>query len=89
MQVILDQHKIDANFVIIGLDPKSDKPADWRDYRAMRHITRNNWQFLSGSPTGIKDVAGQLGINYWSYHEHILHDFMIVLLDSEGNIIKK
>lgn len=89
MQTILDQKKVEANFVIVGLDPVNDKPEDWRAYRKLRKLERENWYFLSGSAGDIKSLAAQLGINYWVYHDHIMHDFLITLLDKEGNTLKR
>ncbi|WMW81753.1 SCO family protein [Undibacterium cyanobacteriorum] len=89
MQTILDQKKVEANFVIVGLDPVNDKPEDWRAYRKLRKLERENWYFLSGNAGDIKSLASQLGINYWVYHDHIMHDFSITLLDREGNTLKR
>ncbi|MFZ6712294.1 SCO family protein [Undibacterium sp. TC9W] len=88
IQNILDQRHVDANFIVVGLDPKSDKPEDWQDFRQMRKLQRSNWSFLSGNPADTKSLAGNLGINYWIYHDHVIHDFMITLLDKDGNVIR-
>lgn len=89
MQALLDQNKIEANFVIVGLDPVNDRPEDWRSYRQLRKLERSNWYFLSGSAVDIKSLAAQLGVNYWVYHDHIMHDFVITLLDKDGNTMRR
>lgn len=89
MQTILDQNKLEANFVIVGLDPRNDKPEDWHEYRISRKLNRNNWYFLSGDAKDIKGLAAQLGVNYWLYHDHVMHDFVITLLDKEGNTLSR
>ena len=89
MQTIIDRNKMDVQFVVVGLDPKNDRPEDWRQFRQDRKLTRINWYFLSGSPNDIKSLAGNLGINYWIYHDHVVHDFVITLLDADGNILQK
>jgi protein SCO1/2 len=88
IQTILDQRHVDANFIVVGLDPKSDKPEDWQDFRKMRKLERSNRSFLSGNPADTKSLAANLGINYWIYHDHVIHDFMITLLDKDGNVIR-
>ncbi|MCH8622468.1 SCO family protein [Undibacterium sp. TS12] len=88
IQTILDQRQVDANFIVVGLDPKSDKPEDWQDFRQMRKLQRHNWSFLSGNPADTKSLAANLGINYWIYHDHVIHDFKITLLDKDGNVVR-
>jgi hypothetical protein len=33
-------------------------------------------------------LARQLGVRYWLYDEHIMHDFRLLRLDETGAIIK-
>lgn len=35
-----------------------------------------------------KALAAALGITVWRYHDHVLHDFGIALLDASGNIVR-
>jgi protein SCO1 len=72
------------NFVIVGLDPSQDRPADWAAYRAEHKLVRANWHFLSGDAKSVAALAQRLGVNYWHYGEHVLHDFRIVLLSAQG-----
>ena len=89
LQQIADRDNIEVNFVVVSLDPKSDTPAVWRDYRKWRGLARQNWAFLAGSTDHTRVLAGYLGIGYWFYDKHVLHDFGITLLDSEGNSVRK
>jgi cytochrome oxidase Cu insertion factor (SCO1/SenC/PrrC family) len=87
LQALADQRGLDLNFVVVGLDPRQDKPADWASFRTERKLTRANWQFLSGDEAATRRIAQQLGVHYWQYDEHVMHDFRIVLLSSTGRLL--
>jgi cytochrome oxidase Cu insertion factor (SCO1/SenC/PrrC family) len=86
LQAVADQRHLRVDFVVIGLDPRNDTPKAWRDYRARRKAVRENWHFVSGDDDHTRRVAGMLGISYWFYDEHLLHDFKIVLIAPDGTI---
>jgi protein SCO1/2 len=88
LQKLADREGLDINFVVVSLDPKSDTPEAWRDYRKWRGLARPNWSFLSGSADHTSVLASYLGIGFWVYHDHVVHDFGITLLDAEGNIVR-
>ncbi len=83
IQKRLDAMRIDADFVIVSYDPASDSPAEWRDYRLHRNLTRDNWHFLSGDADTTKKLARGLDLNFWTDHDHIIHDFRIILFDTK------
>ncbi len=86
MQEALDQRNEPASFVIIGYDPDQDTPANWRQYRANRGLERANWYFLTGSRQNVRQLARQLGFEFWIYDTHVLHDPRIVVFNSEGSL---
>ncbi len=86
LQAIADRRGLDIEFVVVSLDPASDTPQAWREYRAEHALARGNWHFLGGSEAATRRVAKLLGISYWSYDEHVLHDFRIALLGPDGAI---
>jgi protein SCO1/2 len=88
LQQLADRDGLDVNFVVISLDPKSDTPEAWREFRKWRGLTRQNWAFLSGSAGHTRILASYLGIGYWLYDDHVLHDFGITLLDADGNVLR-
>lgn len=88
IQSLADDRKLRLNFVVVGLDPVEDKPEDWAEFRANRKLARTNWQFLSGSAESTRQLARQLGIRYWRYGEHTVHDFRIVLLSPDGRVLR-
>ncbi len=88
VQALADANKQALNFVVMGLDPTQDKPADWALMRQERRLTRANWHFLSGDANGTRAMAQQLGVRYWRYGEHTMHDFRISLIDPQGRVVR-
>lgn len=88
VQALADQRHVALNFVVVGLNAAEDKPADWAQLRLERHLSRPNWQFLSGPDPAIRRLAQRLGVRYWHYGEHTMHDFRIVLLSADGAIVR-
>ena len=79
---------VSLNFVVFGLDPAEDKPSDWAAFRASRHLSFANLQFLSGAPAATRRMANWLGIGVWRYGEHTMHDFRIVLVSPTGTVVR-
>jgi protein SCO1 len=88
VQALADTNKQALNFVVVGLDPSQDKPADWAEMRKERRMTRSNWHFLSGDAEGTRALAQRLGVRYWRYGEHTMHDFRILLINPQGQVIR-
>jgi cytochrome oxidase Cu insertion factor (SCO1/SenC/PrrC family) len=74
------------DFIVVGIDPAEDRPEDWAAYRKLRHLTRGNWTFLSGSPEATRSLARFLGVRFWRYDEHVMHDFKLLRLDADGAV---
>jgi protein SCO1/2 len=87
-QQLADSRHQPLNFVVLGLDPSQDTPADWARFRAQHRLERANWSFLSGDAAATRNMAVRLGIHYWRYGEHTMHDFRIVLLTPQGDIAR-
>lgn len=88
VQALADERRLSLNFVVVGLDPDQDKPEDWADFRAGRKLMRSNWNFLSGDAPSTRQLAAMLGVRYWRYGEHTMHDFKVVLLSPEGRLVR-
>ncbi len=86
LQAIADQRGLQLDFLVVSIDPKSDTPQAWREYRGLRGLNRANWHFLGGSEDDTRRLANALGISYWFYDEHPLHDFKIALVGPDGEI---
>jgi cytochrome oxidase Cu insertion factor (SCO1/SenC/PrrC family) len=84
LQQLADQRGLALDFVVVGLDPAEDRPADWAALQRERGLERRNWHFLSGSVQASRAVAARLGVSIWRIDSHLMHDFKIVLLSPTG-----
>jgi len=78
----------DVEFVVVSYDPDNDTPEVWREYRKQHKLTNTNWHFWSGPPETTQKLAQYLGIKYWRYDDHVMHDFTIAMLNPTGTVIK-
>lgn len=76
------------DFLIVSIDPENDTPQAWTLYRKNRGLNRDNWHFLTAGVKETRSFASLLGIKYWYYDEHLMHDFRIIRLDNEGRVVK-
>ena len=84
LQRLLDEHGEQASIVIVGFDPDNDDPQGWRHYRAQRKLERSNWYFLTGTLPETRQLAHQLGFDFWTYDTHVMHDPRVVVFDRLG-----
>ena len=82
------QRHIALTLVVVGLDPAHDKPSDWATLRAERGLTDGNISFLSGSEASTRQLAQRIGVKYWRYDGHVMHDFRIVLVSPQGKVVR-
>jgi len=87
LQRQLDAMGQPAEFIVVSYDPSNDSPADWQDYRARRGLTRSTWHFLTGDVGATHLLARYLDLDFWSYHDHVVHDFRIVLFDAQWRVV--
>jgi protein SCO1/2 len=88
VQAEADRRKQEIDFLVVSIDPANDTPEAWTQYRRKRDLTRPNWHFLTASEADTAAFAGLLGIKYWFYGEHLMHDFRILRLDGTGRVLK-
>jgi protein SCO1 len=79
----------EAEFVVVTYAPDADTPKAWTEYRKSRDLARPNWHFLSGTAADTRRVANMLDLNYWSYDEHVMHDFRVVIFDADGKFSRE
>jgi cytochrome oxidase Cu insertion factor (SCO1/SenC/PrrC family) len=84
VQQRLDERGTSVDFVIVGYDPAHEDAASWRHYRAVHHLDRANWSFLGGSRADTERLAQQLGFEFWTYDEHVMHGSRVVVFDPSG-----
>lgn len=88
VQMAADRAKRHFDFIILSIDPKNDTPEAWTRYRKTRELDRENWRFLTASANDTPGLARRLGVRYWLYDEHIVHDFRLLRLNEAGEIVK-
>jgi cytochrome oxidase Cu insertion factor (SCO1/SenC/PrrC family) len=86
LQAEADSKGVAVEIVVASVAPGEDTPEAWARYRQARKLTRANWTFLSGSPGDTRRLARFLGLRFWVYDEHPMHDFRIVRLGADGSI---
>jgi len=88
LQTLADARHVAMNFVVVGIEPHEDRPKDWAEFRLERKLNRPNWYFLTGDEASTRQLAHRLGVHYWHYGEHTMHDLRIVLLSPEAHLLK-
>ncbi|HMC14026.1 MAG TPA: SCO family protein [Albitalea sp.] len=86
LQADADRRGVAIDVLVASIDPGEDTPQAWAQYRKARKLARTNWSFLTGSPGDTRRLARFLGLRYWRYDEHLMHDFRIVRLAADGSI---
>ena len=86
LQADADRKGLALEILVASIDPAEDTPQAWAQYRRARKLGRANWSFLSGSATDTRRLAQFLGVRFWRYDEHVMHDFRIVRLAADGSI---
>jgi cytochrome oxidase Cu insertion factor (SCO1/SenC/PrrC family) len=54
------------------------------DERGEQASERSNWYFLTGTPLQTRQLAHQLGFDFWTYDTHVMHDSRVVVFDQHG-----
>jgi cytochrome oxidase Cu insertion factor (SCO1/SenC/PrrC family) len=88
VQSLADRDGVAVDFVVIGLDPVADRPADWAAFRQQQGLQRPNWHFLTGDAAATQAMLQRLGVRAWRVDAHLLHDFKIVLLSPQGRVLR-
>jgi protein SCO1/2 len=82
-----------ARMLSISVDPAYDKPKVLREYGA-RYVGSSQsdafrqWEFASGSPEEIKEIAQFFGLNYWTEGDQIIHGLRTAVIAPDGKVVK-
>jgi protein SCO1/2 len=77
----------------MSVDPDYDKPKVLREYGA-KYLGSNNpqafkqWEFASGTPEQVKNVAQFFGLNYWPEKDQIIHGLRTAIISPDGKVVK-
>jgi protein SCO1/2 len=75
---------IDANFVLVTLDPRNDTAARLAAFKSS-HTLPDSWHLLSGDDQQTKGLARLLGLRVAYDDGHIDHDVRIWFFDAAGH----
>jgi protein SCO1 len=84
-----------THLLSVTVDPDYDKPNVLREYGA-RHAGSDNdgfkrWEFATGSPEQIKNVAQFFGLNYWKDDKdknQVIHGLRTAIITPDGKVAK-
>lgn len=88
VQAAADRADRRYDFIVLSLDPANDTPEAWTRYRQTRELHRDNWRFLTAAVADTPGLARKLGVRYWLYDGHIMHDFRLLRLNERGEVVK-
>jgi protein SCO1/2 len=77
----------------ISVDPDYDKPKVLREYGA-KYVGSDSpqafkqWEFASGSPEQVKNIAQFFGLNYWPEKDQIIHGLRTAIISPDGKVVK-
>jgi protein SCO1/2 len=82
-----------THMLSISIDPDYDKPQVLREYGARYTGSKEGdafkqWEFASGSPEQIKEVASFFGLNYWPEKGQVIHGLRTALVTPDGKVFK-
>ncbi len=72
----------------ITFDPQTDTPAKLLAYGKEWHADPSWWNFLTGDPDQISELADAFGEQFWREGASITHNLRTVIVDSHGRIRK-
>jgi len=84
LQRMFDERGVRGEFVVIGYDPQGDDVRAWHQYRLSHGLRRANWHFLWGNEAQVEQTASLLGLPFWRYDDHIMHEARILFFDTTG-----
>lgn len=77
----------------ISIDPAHDTPQVMRDY-GIAHTKANgqgafkHWEFATGKPEEIRQVAEFFGLNYYAEADQIIHSLRTAVIAPDGKVFK-
>lgn len=83
--------KIDAQFIIVSLDPERDTWQTLQHFKSTMKIDRPGWVLMTADEANTRRLSVAIGLHYSKAPDstEIMHDNLIVLLDEEGRVVRK
>jgi protein SCO1/2 len=88
LQAAADARGKAIDIIVVSIDPDHDTPEAWARYRKTRSLDRPNWHFLTASARDTPTLARLMGIAYWREDEHIMHDFKLLRVAADGEVLR-
>jgi protein SCO1 len=85
-----DKLKAKTRLLSITVDPDYDKPAVLRAYGA-RYVGKpdfSRWEYATGTPAEVKQVAEFFGLQYWQEKDQIIHGLRTAIIGADGKVVK-
>ncbi len=85
----LKERSINANYIIVSLDPKNDTPETLSKFKKTYELEGNNWHLLTGSEGDLRKLSVLVGYSYQQNTDNteIAHSNKILALDKTGTIV--
>jgi protein SCO1/2 len=80
----LKARNIQANFVLVTLDPRNDTPEHLAAFKSAHGLPEDSWHLLNGSDQQTRGLAHLLGLRVAYDEGHIDHDVKIWFFDAAG-----
>jgi protein SCO1/2 len=77
---------VNWHFLSISFDPEFDTPAMLEAYAAGYQADPAHWDFLTGPPDKIAELAHASGVNYRLRDGSYDHNFRTLIIDANGNL---
>ncbi len=82
--------RLRIGFVLISMDPKRDTPDALQEVMTTRRLNPAAWTLLRPEETGLRGIAGVLGVRYRALADgEFNHTTELVLLDADGRILAR
>jgi protein SCO1 len=77
----------------VTVDPAYDTPKILREYGARFVGAKDRdafskWEFATGSPEEIKNIAQFFGLNYWPEKDQIIHGLRTAIISPDGKVVR-
>ena len=78
-----------AHLLSVSIDPEHDTVPVLKEFsKRYAAVSGGNWDFATGNPKDVHDLATNMGIDYWPENGQVVHSLSTALIDKNGRIDK-
>ncbi|HKA36434.1 MAG TPA: SCO family protein [Thermoanaerobaculia bacterium] len=85
LDAMLDEKKF-GHLLAVTVDPEHDTPAVLAEYARTVGAKPKRWQFLTGDPKAVADVASSFGVMYYPEKGQVVHAQAVAVVDPKGRL---